>query len=118
MPRISNTGGQVLWDGDENAYVLMLEKENRSQKIWIHAVSKEVFKSQIFKNQQVEIELQLSQFHPKQKSLAQTIRMDLPMEKTVMLIELKEFEVNVEFTDETFELEVSDRIPVENLDEL
>ncbi len=117
IPRISNTGGQIIWDGDEHAYVLLLEKENRSQKIWIHAVSQEVFKSQIFKNQQVEIELQLSHFHPKEKLLAQTIRMDLPMEKTVMLIEVKEFEVNVVFTDETFKLEVSERIPVENLDE-
>jgi hypothetical protein len=34
-----------------------------------------------------------------------------------MLIEVKEFEVNVVFTDETFKLEVSERIPVENLDE-
>jgi outer membrane lipoprotein-sorting protein len=117
VPSMIHEGGSVDWDGDENAYVLSLEKDSKKQKIWIHAVSREIFRSEISENGQVIIELRLSNFHPKQKALAQTIRMDLPLEKTVMLIELKEFEVNVEFPDETFQLEVSDRIPVEDLDE-
>jgi outer membrane lipoprotein-sorting protein len=115
VPRIKDEGGMVSWDADHNAYVLELQKDELKQIIKIHALSRQVIYISHFEGQKKILEIELLDYDEKQ-NIPKNIYLKLPTQDIIMVIKLKEFECNVEFPDETFQLELPKRVNIENID--
>jgi len=105
-PLIQAQGGEIQWDTERGLYLLTLTSERSpiadKEELWIRASDYTVVELRLYRDQQLEVKLQLTDYTSSEPKLPQRMRFTLPKQDVRVEVKLKDFALNPDLPDEAF----------------